>query len=115
MDAERAAGNSDMWGFVFQGAAYEGLTCNAQEWIYSSGGGRIVDLDGSIASTTRRPQPRSIWRQAGSTPSRPEGVLNYTEEDARGVFQSGNAVFMRNWNYAYALAAGEDSPVREQV
>ncbi len=29
MDAERAAGASELWGFVFQGNAYEGLTCDA--------------------------------------------------------------------------------------
>ena len=43
-DGERAAGNKDMWGFVFQGNAYEGLTCDALEWVKSSGGGfGIVD------------------------------------------------------------------------
>ncbi len=113
MDGERAEGNDDMWGFVFQGAAYEGLTCNAQEWINSFGGGRIVELDGSIE--INNPQAAEALtlaaRWVGSIA--PEGVLDYKEEDARGVFQSGNAVFMRNWNYAYALAAGEDSPVRD--
>ncbi|MCG7622165.1 ABC transporter substrate-binding protein [Epibacterium sp. Ofav1-8] len=113
MDGERAEGNTDMWGFVFQGAAYEGLTCNAQEWINSSGGGRIVELDGSI--NINNPQAAAAIDLAASWVGgiAPEGVLNYKEEDARGVFQSGNAVFMRNWNYAYALAAGEDSPVRD--
>jgi trehalose/maltose transport system substrate-binding protein len=45
----------------------------------------------------------------------PEGVLNYAEEESRGVFQSGNAVFMRNWPYAWALANAADSPVRDKV
>ncbi|MFP4138903.1 MAG: extracellular solute-binding protein, partial [Halomonas sp.] len=31
--AEREAGNDKMWGFVFQGRAYEGLTTNALEWV----------------------------------------------------------------------------------
>lgn len=112
MDGERAEGNDDMWGFVFQGAAYEGLTCNAQEWIASFGGGRIVNNDGTIA--INNPKAAEALTLAASWVGNiaPEGVLNYKEEDARGVFQSGNAVFMRNWNYAYALAAGDDSAVK---
>jgi trehalose/maltose transport system substrate-binding protein len=113
MEAERAAGNNDLWGFVFQGAAYEGLTCNAQEWVYSSGGGRIVDIDGEISINNEAAAAAIDLAASWVGTIAPPGVLNYTEEDARGVFQSGNAVFMRNWNYAYALAAGEDSPVRD--
>ena len=42
----------------------------------------------------------------------PEGVLAYQEEEARGVWQTGNAVFMRNWPYAYGLGNGDDSAVK---
>src|SRR5262249_58422861 len=47
--------------------------------------------------------------------SSPTGALNGEEEDARGVFQSGNAVFMRNWPYAWKLAQDASSPVKDKV
>jgi trehalose/maltose transport system substrate-binding protein len=111
-DAERTAGNPRMWGFVWQGRAYEGLTCNALEWIASRNGGTVVDARGRV--TIANPRAIEAVRQAAGWIDRitPRGVLNYTEEEARGVFQSGSAVFMRNWPYAYALANAPDSPVR---
>ncbi|MDX1654855.1 MAG: ABC transporter substrate-binding protein [Candidatus Competibacteraceae bacterium] len=114
-EAERAEGQDRLWGFVWQGRAYEGLTCNALEWIASHNGGTIVADDGEI--TINNPQAvEAISKAAGWVGAiSPEGVLNYTEEEARGVFQSGNAVFMRNWPYAWGLAQGEDSPIKDKV
>ncbi len=111
----RAGGNDRMWGYVYQGKAYEGLTCNGLEWIDSFGGGQIVDADGTI--TVDNPQAAEALTWAASTIGTiaPEGVLNYSEEEARGVFQSGNAIFMRNWPYAWALGQAEDSPVKDKI
>ena len=113
--AERAAGNDSLWGYVWQGRAYEGLTCNALEWIASEGGGTIVDPDGEV--TVDNPEARRAIARAASWVDAisPPGVLNYAEEEARGLFQAGNAVFMRNWPYAWALAQGPDSPIRGKV
>jgi len=113
--AEREAGNDRMNGFVFQGNAYEGLTCNALEWIHSHGGGTIVDDQGEV--TVNNPEAAEALSQAATWVGNitPQGVLAYQEEEARGVFQAGHAVFMRNWPYAWALANAEDSPIRGKV
>lgn len=115
MTGERAAGRRRMWGFVWQGRAYEGLTCNALEWIHSDGGGTIVDRRGHI--TIDNPNAARALTQAASWVGRitPPGVLNYTEEEARGAFQAGDAVFMRNWPYALALANRPGSAVAGKV
>ena len=114
-DAEHGSGHSGLVGYVFQGKAYEGLTCNVLEWVASHGGGTFVDPSGKI--TVDNPQAAAALSQAAGwiKTITPEGVLNYTEEESRGVFQSGNAVFMRNWPYALPLAESADSPVRGKV
>lgn len=114
-DAERKAGNADMQGFVFQAKAYEGLTCDAVEWLWSYGGGNIVDAKGNI--TVNNPKAAKALNTAASWIGTiaPTGVLNYGEEDARGVFQSGNAVFMRNWPYAWSLGNGKDSKIAGKI
>jgi trehalose/maltose transport system substrate-binding protein len=115
MAAERAAGNDRIWGYVFQGRAYEGLTVNALEWLHSHGAGTIVAPDGRVTVDT--PEAARVLAQAAGWVGSiaPRGVLNYAEEDARGVFQSGNAVFMRNWPYAWPLVNTADSPVEGRV
>jgi trehalose/maltose transport system substrate-binding protein len=113
--AERANGNDSFWGFVWQGSPYEGLTCNALEWISASGVAPILDENGEPTVD----DPRAIealalaasWRGTISPP----GVTTYMEDDARGIFQAGNAAFMRNWPYAYALGQSEESPTRGKV
>lgn len=112
---ERADGHRGLWGFVWQGRAYEGLTCNALEWIHSFGGGTIVADDGRV--TVDNPRAAEALALAASWVGdiTPTGVLTYDEEAARGVFQTGNAVFMRNWPYAWALAQSEGSIIRGKV
>ncbi|MEI3855244.1 MULTISPECIES: ABC transporter substrate-binding protein [Ensifer] len=111
-EKERAAGQADLWGYVFQGNAYEGLTCNALEWVKSSGGGQIVEPDGTISINNEK-AAAAIDRIKGWVGTiSPQGVLAYQEEESRGVWQTGNAVFMRNWPYAYALGNGDDSAVK---
>jgi trehalose/maltose transport system substrate-binding protein len=114
-EGERRAGNNNFTGFVWQGRAYEGLTTVALEWVYSHNGGTIIDEKGEI--TINNPNAAQALKTAAGWVGKisPEGVLNYTEEEARGVFQAGNATFMRNWPYAWALTQGSDSPVKDKV
>jgi len=104
--------NPDFWGFVWQGNAYEGLTCDAVEWVYSHGGGSIIEPDGMI-SINNEMAVKAIERAAAwiGTIS-PPGVTGFSEEPARNMWQAGNAAFMRNWPYAYKLGNADDSVIK---
>lgn len=113
-DGERAEGNADFWGFVFQGKAYEGLTCDALEWQVSSGGGRILSPEGVIE--VNDPASIEIFDKVASWVGDfvPPDVLTYTEEESRAVWQAGNAAFMRNWAYAFTLGQADDSVIKDK-
>ena len=112
---ERANGNKDFWGYVWQGAPSEGLTCNALEWQVSEGGGTILDEHGKV--TVNNPRAISSWSMAarwvGSIS--PPGVTAYKEWDAFNVWQAGKAAFMRNWPNAYVAVRDENSPTKDRV
>jgi trehalose/maltose transport system substrate-binding protein len=112
IQAGERASNPDFWGFVWQGKAYEGLTCAALEWQVSNGGGSIIEPDGTV-SVNNAQTVAAFERAKGwvSTIS-PPGVTTYQEEEARGVWQAGNAAFMRNWPYAFALGQAPDSAIK---
>ncbi|MBK8185113.1 MAG: ABC transporter substrate-binding protein [Candidatus Competibacteraceae bacterium] len=115
LQERKASGSGDLWGYVFQGAPYEGLSCNALEWIASYGGGTVIGADGAI--TLDNPLVVMALARAASWIGTvaPPRVLSFNEEDARQTFQLGNAVFMRNWIYAWALVNGQGSPVAGKV
>ena len=108
-DGEQSA-NPNFSGFVFQGNAYEGLTCDALEWIASSGGGDFID-NGKV--TINNPKAQAILdlfrSQIGKTT--PRGVTTYQEGETHTAFIDGDAAFMRNWPYAYSLGQATGSKV----
>jgi len=110
---EGETANSAFTGFTFQGGAYEGLTCNALEWQYSNGGGSIIEPDGTVSMNNDQAKAALELAASWVGTISPEAVTGYMEEDARGVWQGGNAAFMRNWPYAYSLSAAEDSVIKD--
>ena len=110
-DGERAAGKPDFQGFVFEGKASESLTCNALEWIYSYGGGSVIEPDKKVTINNTNAIKALNAAQSWVGTISPVGVTTYDEEGARNVWQAGNAAFMRNWPYAYALGADPKSAV----
>lgn len=94
---ERAAGNKNFWGFIWQGAAYEGLTCNALEWQESYGGGNIIENTGVVS--VNNPQTIAAIKMAKSWVGTisPPSVLTFMEDDTRAIWDRGNAAFLRDW------------------
>jgi trehalose/maltose transport system substrate-binding protein len=110
---ERAKGKEEFWGFVWQGAATEALTCNALEWQAAEGGGQIIEEDKTIS--VNNPHAIRAWQRAahwvGSIS--PPSVVGYKEWDSLNVWIAG-AAFMRNWPTAYVDSQAAGSPIRNK-
>jgi len=93
---ERARGQKDFWGFVWEGASSESVTCNALEWQASEGGGAIIE--NNMVTVNNLETGRALERAARWVGTiSPPGVVAYKEWDAYNVWQAGQAAFMRNW------------------
>jgi multiple sugar transport system substrate-binding protein len=97
-------------GLVYQGARYEGLVVNFLE-LYYSAGGKVLSDDGKTAEVGNDTAKEVLRFMAEGVESGavPKAVTTYQEEEARRAFEAGNASFMRNWPYAYAL--GNESEI----
>jgi multiple sugar transport system substrate-binding protein len=92
------------FGMVWQGARYEGLVTVFLEHL-TAFGGRILDANGRVvvdepAGVRALTFMRDAVAAGGFVPA---SALTWQEEQTRFAFQNGEALFMRNWPYAWSL------------
>ena len=112
-------------GLVFQGDAYEGGVTNALEFIWSAGGrpwtGQVT-VGGAFNAGQAVRDPNVVTLNSQDTVSglararafvaegiAPEAVTDMREQEALAAFMGGEAVFMRNWPFAYGIMTGAGS------
>ncbi len=91
-------------GIVYQGAPYEGLTCDYLELAFAAGG-QVLSADGKKSAINSPANVKALQLMVDGVKdgTAANGVTTYMEEESRRYWESGKATFMRNWPYAYAL------------
>jgi trehalose/maltose transport system substrate-binding protein len=104
-----------LYGYVWQGRQYEGLVCNALEYLWSNGGGVLRDGRVALDSAANRRALGFMRDLIARYRVSPAFVTTLTEEPSREIFSRGKAVFLRNWPYAWRLFEAPGSAVRGKV
>lgn len=91
------------YGFVWEGASYEGLTCDFMEYL-TSAGGKVTNSTYSKAllNSSAATKALTFMRSLITTGASPAAVTTFQEPQAMAVFDAGNAAFLRNWDYAWS-------------
>ena len=109
---ERAAGDKNFWGFVWPGAADEGLTCLALAWQAAEGGGTIIETNRTVSVNNEN--AIRAWQRAAHWIGwiSPPNVTAYEELDTVNYFEdSGKAAFRLGWTSDYFLTNPAKSPI----
>lgn len=98
------AGKEVDFGFLWQGARYEGLICVFVEQL-GAFGGQIMDDEGKIVvDSDAAVKALTFLRDSVYvTHITPESALTWQEEQTKLHFQNGASAYLRNWPYAYPL------------
>lgn len=92
------------YGMVWQGARYEGLVTVFLEHLGAFGGAILDDSGRVTVDSEAAGKALTYMRDAVHVEGIvPPAALTWQEEQTRLAFQAGQAAFMRNWPYAYAL------------
>jgi multiple sugar transport system substrate-binding protein len=97
------------YGYIWQGVQNEALVCNFIE-VLSGYGGSILDANNPSRVTLNSPEAVQALSEMVSwigTIS-PVEVTTHLEEATRAIWERGEALFMRNWPYAY-VSGNEDA------
>jgi multiple sugar transport system substrate-binding protein len=90
-------------GIVYQGAAYEGLTCDFLELAFAAGG-QVLSPDGKKSAFNSPANVKALTLMVDGIKggSAPKDVTTYMEPETDHAWDTGKYAFMRNWTYAYA-------------
>jgi len=109
--------NSGFAGFIWQGAQYEGLVCSFIEFISANNGSIFSGSGETVLNSEENTEAlrfmKDLIQRYGISP--PNTYTEMKEEEVRTFFQNGNALFERNWPYAWQLHRSPDSKVRDVV
>jgi multiple sugar transport system substrate-binding protein len=92
-------------GIAYQGAAYEGLTCDYLEVAFAAGG-KVLSDDGkkSEINSPQNLKALQLMVDGIKNGAAPKSVTTMMEEPARLAWEAGKVSFMRNWPYAFSLS-----------
>jgi multiple sugar transport system substrate-binding protein len=109
-EAYQIASEND--GIVYQGAPYEGLTCDFLELAFAAGG-QVLNEDGTeaVIDSPENVEALTFMVEGVKNGTAARGVTTYMEEESRRYWESGKATLMRNWPYAYALGQKKGTAV----
>ncbi|MBI2875548.1 MAG: ABC transporter substrate-binding protein [Candidatus Tectomicrobia bacterium] len=103
-------------GFIWQGKQYEGLVCNVLEYVWGNGGAVLDRENRVVIDHPPAEEALAFMRDLiDRYQITPDFVTTATEEPTRHIFGNGQAVFLRNWPYAWNLFQREGSKVKGQV
>jgi len=90
-------------GIVYQGAPYEGLTCDFLEIAFAAGG-KVLSDDGSKSEFNSPANVKALQFMVDGIKSgaAPKSVTTYMEPETDQSWSSGKFAFMRNWTGSYA-------------
>ena len=107
------AARPNFYGFVWTGAQYEGLITVFMEFAGTEGGfiteGATVRLTSPENLAALYFMRDLIWEDKISPPNT---YTTMREEEVRTYFQEGNALYERNWPYAWSLHQAKNSRFR---
>ncbi|TAM66680.1 MAG: ABC transporter substrate-binding protein [Microbacteriaceae bacterium] len=104
------------YGYVFQGANYEGATCNYVEFLADAGGSVLNSNQtkstlNSAAAVKALTFEQSLVKDGIS----PQAESTFQETQSMNTFSAGDSLFLRNWDYAYSVSQAAGSNVIGKV
>jgi trehalose/maltose transport system substrate-binding protein len=99
------------YGYVWQGDSYEGLTCNFMEYLGSAGGTALnADDTKATLDSAAGTQAANFMHSLITSGASPGAVTTFQEAQSMSAFATGQAAFLRNWDYGWSYSQTASSP-----